>query len=67
MSVVGTFALALRPAIDGSMRTTLLLLILLAVGLIIAGGIVATVTFIQQRKASHATRSKITGVESERS
>ena len=66
MSVVGTFTLALSAAIDGGMRTTLLLLILLAVGLIIAGGIVASVTFIQQRKASRLSRSQITG-ESERS
>ena len=54
---------------DGTMRTTLLLLILLAVGLIMAGGIVATITFIQQRKAirvSRLSRSQITGVESER-
>lgn len=67
MSVVGSFTLVLSAAIDGTMRTTLLLLILLAVGLIIAGGIVATVTFFQQRKASRVTRSQITGVESERS
>lgn len=66
MSIVATFTLTLNAAIDSTMRTTLLLLILLAVALIIAGGAIATVTFIKQRQRK-AIHSQNTGAENERS